>query len=305
MASYRLLAADVTNVRKAASMYAEGAVNYRQWCPIETIPEAYVSKWYTLNRFVQPMLSREGHVGVGVSTSRTEDSANMVYMRYDFDIPYTELVAARNAGVPLQDDYVRIGLKQMHLKIAQMIYTGLDYPIQINGMTEDGTDVGAGLDSVKWATAGEAIDHADVAYSHMRTYGFDPPYAMIVSTGLTGDLAAKHNAMSDLSTRAYIENAFQCTIYDELSAVTGTFDATPDATTIYPMEHTGDDGIWVFCKPDIENFALQEVAPPQVYLNPERDLESNSFKGFIYWHGTWRTTHNTSICFMEDVDLVT
>ena len=184
MASYRLLPADVTNIRKAASLYAEHNVNYRNWCPIETIPEAYVSKFYTLNRFVQPAMSREGHEGVGVATSRTEDEANLTYMRYDFDIPFTELVAARNAGVPLQADNVMVGLKQMHNKIAQLIYVGIDYPIGINGMTEDGTDLGGTLDAVLWGTAGEAIDHADVAYSHMMTYGYDPPYTMIVSTNL-------------------------------------------------------------------------------------------------------------------------
>jgi hypothetical protein len=300
MASYRLRAADVTHYRLAAADYRERPTGYRKHVPIETIDPAYISKWYTLTNPVGPALSREGRDSVNVSVSRTEDSAKIVTMRNDISIPYTELMSARKAGVPLMADHVKRVLANFHNKIGQMIYTGLDQPFTINGMTEDGTDLGGTLDTVYVATAGEFIDHADAWWSHMQTYKYTGPFTWIMSTSLSG--YAKLPYLELKSQEAYMQETYNCTIDYEVGVATADFDASPDANPIYQIEWTADDGIWIVFDGKLEHMALQETGPPSVYINPELNRKTNCFEGFVIWQGTWRTTNNTAIGYMEDVD---
>lgn len=302
MASYRLREEDVTYIRKVATDYRERPTGYRAHVPIETIPSAYISKWYTLTNPTGPMLSREGKDTVTVATSRTEDSAKVVYMRSDVSIPYTEAASAQRAGVPIMADNVKRQLANMHNKIGQMVYTGLDQPYIINGMTEDGTDLGGTLDTVYTATAGEFIDHAAAWHSHMMTYNYTGPFTWMISTSLSGD--AKLPYLDLTSQEAYMQSAFNCNIYYETAIATASFDASADANPIYQMEYTADDGIWIVFDGKVENMALQETGPPSVYINPELDRDTNSYRGFVIWQGTWRTTNNTAIGYMEDVDRV-
>lgn len=302
MASYRLREEDVTYIRKVATDYRERPTGYRAHVPIETIPSAYISKWYTLTNPTGPMLSREGKDTVTVATSRTEDSAKVVYMRSDVSIPYTEAASAQRAGVPIMADNVKRQLANMHNKIGQMVYTGLDQPYIINGMTEDGTDLGGTLDAVYTATAGEFIDHAAAWHSHMMTYNYTGPFTWMISTSLSGD--AKLPYLDLTSQEAYMQSAFNCNIYYETAIATASFDASADANPIYQTEYTADDGIWIVFDGKVENMALQETGPPSVYINPELDRDTNSYRGFVIWQGTWRTTNNTAIGYMEDVDRV-
>ncbi len=298
--SYRLKAADVTTFRKAATDYRERPTGYRANVPIEIIPSAYISKWYTLTNPTGPALSREGKETITVATSRTEDEAKVVYMRSNIDIPYTEAASAQRAGIPLSADNVRRQLANMHNKIGQMIYTGLDQPYIINGMTEDGTDLGATLDAIYTATAGEFIDHAAAWWSHMQTYNYTGPFTWAISTSLSGD--AKLPYLDLKSQEDFMQTTYNCNIYYETAIATASFDATPDANPTYQWEYTADDGIWIVYDGKVEHMALQETGPPSVYLNPELNRDTNSYRGFVIWQGTWRTTDNTAIGYMEDVD---
>lgn len=304
MASYRLRAQDVTYYRKAAADYRERPTGYRAQVPIELIPTSYISKWYVLTNPVGPKLSREGRASAGVAVSRTEDEAKVVFMRSDFQIPYTEAASAQRNGIPLQADIAKRALANVHNKIGQMIYTGLDQPYVINGMTEDGTDLGGTLDAVLWGTAGEAIDHADALFSHFQTYGYgDGPFKWMCTTSLSGDLKQPYSTGSDKSTGQFIDSAFNFQTYFEPGIATTSFDASEDANPIYMIEWTEDDGVWIGFVPSVEHMALQETGPPQVWLDPALNRETNSYHGGVIWQGTWRTTNNTAIGFMEDVDL--
>lgn len=298
--SYRLRKEDVTHIRTAATDYRERPTGYRTKVPIETIPSAYISKWYTLTNPVGPALSREGKETITVATSRTEDEAKIVYMRSNIDIPYTEAASAQRAGVPISADNVRRQLANMHNKIGQMVYTGLDQPYIINGMTEDGTDLGTALAAIYTATAGEFIDHAAEWHSHMMTYNYTGPWTWAISTNLAGDMKLPYLDLR--SQEDFIQSTFNCNIYYETAIATATFDASPDANPIYQWEYTAQDGIWIVYDAKVEHMALQETGPPSVYLNPELNRDTNSYRGFVIWQGTWRTTDNTAIAYFEDVD---
>lgn len=301
--SYRLRASDLEYVHAEASMYAEHPTGFRNWFPIETIPLTDKAKWYTLNRIVQAALSNDGSTYVGVRTARTEDSAPIVWQRYKVEWTITEVEAARRNGVPLQADDFRVATSQMERKTAQLILEGLDVPDVINGLTEDGTDLGATLDAIFWGTADQAIKHADAWYTHMMNYGYPGPYNWIVSTSLMGDLKQPVGT-SGLNQGEYIERAFNCRIFPEVGVTTASFDASEDAETIYPFRWTADDGIWVAIDPKPQNMSLMEFFPPRLTVNPNINRETNHYEAYLEWGGTLAIKQCTACGFMEDVDLV-
>lgn len=306
MVSYRLRSADLDYVRLAASKYAQLDTGVRAWMPVETIPRAYTSKWYTLEEVPAPAVSLDGADYIGMRTARLEGSNPLVFMRYKFSWDITEYEAARRAGVPLPADDAAIALRMINDKIAQMVIEGLDWPDVINGATEDGTDLGATLDATLWATADSAITHASTAYNHMITSGFRGPYNWIVSDGLAQYLGLPLGAGGGQSQGNYIDDTFGFTTYIERATTAATLAANIELgleDNCWPMVYTADDGIWVCLAASEENMALQEVHPPRVTVNPELNRDSNKYEGYVEWQGTVRFTHAASAAFMEDVDL--
>jgi hypothetical protein len=302
MAAYTLRAADLEYVRKQASMYAELKPGYRSWFPIETIPKTDVSKWYTLNRVVTPAITRDGSEYVGVRTARTEDSAPIIWMRYKFHWPITEVEAAQRNGIPLRADDAMVGLQQIDNKIMQMIIDGLDYPDTINGLTEDGTDLGATLDTTMVGTAGSFVTHAATAYNHLLTTGaVRPPYEFIVSDTIAQYLLLHLDG--GVSQKTYIEQmGFNIHIERAVATASLPVEETLEET-IYPMVYTADNGIWVALKNDPAEHALQQFFPPTVSVNPELNRETNMYEGFVEWAGTLRLQNTSAAGFMEDVDV--
>ena len=235
-----------------------------------------------------------------IAVSRTEDEAKVVTMRSDISISATEVAAAQKAGVPIMADNVKRQLANMNNKIGQMIFTGLDQPFVVNGMTEDGTDLGTPLDAVYLGTAGEFIDHASAWWSHMQTYKYSPPYQWVISTSLSG--YAKLPYLDLVSQEKFMQETYNCTIHYETGIATASFDASPDANPIYQFEWTADEGIWIVFADNVEHMALQETGPPQVWMRPELNRSTNCYEGGIIWQGTWRTTDDTAIGYMEDAD---
>jgi uncharacterized linocin/CFP29 family protein len=311
MPAYRLRPADLTNVRKEAEMYKEHPTGYRQWMPIETIPRSITSKWYSLARVVTPVLSMDGSDYVGVRTARTEDSAPVIWMRYKFHWDITEVEAAQKAGVPLKSDDARVALKQIDNKIAQLIINGLDYPDTINGLTEDGTDLGGGLDTTYVGVADDFIDHAIVGYNHLLTNGYRGPYHFIVSDTISQFLyipvTGSHGITQwdyledNLSKQLRLPNGFKIFTERAIDAASLPVEETLEEE-IYPMVYSADTGIWVMIAADPANMALQEVSQPTFTVNPEINRDTNKYEGYVEWQGTLRITHATAACYMEDVD---
>jgi hypothetical protein len=307
MASYKLRSADLDNVRKVASKYAQLDTGYRSWMPVETISRAYTSKWYTLEEIPAPALSVDGADYMGVRTARLEGSNPLLFMRYKFHWDITEVEAARRNGIPLQSDDAEIALRMINDKIAQMAIEGLDWPDVISGATEVGTDLGGTLDLTVVGTADAFITHAATAYNHMITNGFRGPYHWIVSDGIAQYLGLPLGAGGGSSQGNYIDDTFGFTTYIERSTAAATLAANIETgleDNCWPMVYTADDGIWVCLAASPENMAIQEVHPPRFTVNPEINRDTNKYEGYVEWQGTVRFTHAASAAFMEDVDVV-
>lgn len=306
MASYRLRSADLEYVRKAASNYAQLDTGVRSWMPIETIPRAYTSKWYTLEEIPAPALSLDGADYMGVRTARLEGSNPLLFMRYKFSWDITEVEAARRANVPLAADEATVALRMMNDKIAQMCLEGLDWPDVISGATEVGTDLGATLDLTVVGTADAFITHAATAYNHMITSGFRGPYNWIVSDTIAQYLGLPLGAGGGQSQGNYIDDTFGFSTYIERAATAAVLAANIETgleDNCWPFTYTADDGIWVLLAANEANMALQETSPPTVTVNPEINRDSNKYEGYVEWQGTVRFTHAASAAFMEDVDV--
>jgi len=304
--SYKLRAADLDALRKEASMYAELKPGYRSWFPIETIPRAVTSKWYTLNRVQTPAITMDGSEYVGVRTARTECSAPIIWMRYKFHWDITEVESAQRNNVPLKADDAMVALQNMDNKIEQLIIEGLDNPDVINGLTENGTDLGATLDATMVGTADSFITHATTAYNHLLTNGYSGPYHWIVSDTIAQYLGLPLGAGGGKSQGNYIDETFGFKTFIERATPVATFNLNIEENTeetIFPMVYTADNGIWVCIAASPQNMALQQVAPPTFSVNPVLNRDTNKYEGFVEWQGTVRTSHTTAACFMEDVDV--
>lgn len=307
MAAPRLLSRDLDTLRRQASMYAELAPGYRSWMPVENIPRSVTSKWYVLDRPETPAISMDGADYVAVRTARTEDSAPVFWMRYKFHWDITEVETAQRNGVPLRADDAMVALRTIDNKIQQFLINGMDHPDVINGFTEDGTDLGAGLDGTLVGTADSFISHAAVAYNHLLTSGFAGPYVWLVSDTVAQYLGLPLGAGGGQSQGNYIDDTFGFTTYIERAQTTAAYALASEENTenLYEsMVYTADDGIWVALAANAENMALQEVAPPTFSINPEINRDTNKYEGFVEWQGTWRITHPASAGYMEDVDIV-
>ena len=305
MTSYRLRPADLEHVQTVAEAYAHLETGYRSWMPIQTIPRSMTSKFYTLENIPGPALSISGADYMGVRTARTEGENPLVFMRYKFHWDITEVEAAKRAGVPLQADDVKIGLRHIHDKIAQMILEGLDWPEVINGATEDGTDIGAGLDTTYVGTQGSFSTHARAAYNHMVTNGHRGPYKLVVGDSIRPFLYLPQPNGHGLNQEKYIKDTFDMDVFTEKSDTAANFAANIEVgleDVIPSMIYTADDGIWVCLAAHSENMALQEVEPPKVYIEPNINRDTNKYEGYVEWHGTLRITEGTAVCYMEDVD---
>lgn len=303
MASYRLRSEEVSVILTAADDPLYWVTRYRDWVPIETIPEAKLAKTYILTKFAEPKSSFDGVDAEGVATARTEDSVNLTWYRYKFAFHRTEVASARRAGVPLQTENIRMAMRNMHLRIARLIYQGSMAwdAVSINGMIDDGEDVDAGLDDNAWNTAGEPVNHMLEGFSDIIDNTVPGPYTVIISSNLLPGFATKHNAAVDLSSAEYCRKAFQISnIYYEAHGA-----ADEDGLTIYPLPAAAaDDGVWIMCAPKPSNFVLFEVFPPTIHMNPVLNRDTQSFHGYIEWLGAFHVKQVGSIVYEPDVDLV-
>ena len=303
MASYKLRGADLEYVRAGAAAYAHLDTGYRSWMPIETIPRALISKFYSLEEIPGPSLSIDGADFTMVRSARLERSNPMMFMRYKFAWDVTEVEAAQRAGVPLKADDALIALRHINLKIAQMCNEGLDWPDVINGFTEDGTNVAT---AAVVGTADNFITHASAAYNHMITNGFRGPYHWLVSDGVAQYLGLPLGAGGGQSQGNYIDDTFGFRTFIETSELNTTFAANVEEglEDIPPVMIYGtNDGAHTLLAASPENMAVQEVGPPAFTVNPEINRDTNKYEGYVEWHGTLRITHPTAVVYHETVNI--
>ena len=273
--------------------------------PIETIPLARTSKWYTVEKIRQPAGSLDGTMTTLAATAYTEGSANLIWYSYHFEWKEIDVESARRNGVPLQSDDIRLAMARMDKAIERLIIQGsMSWdPVDISGLKSGATDVDAALDDNYWNTQGEPYNHALAGYSDLIDAGYEPPFVWVLSSNLRPGLAQKDNDYSDRPSRALIADAFGIERFVFLPASSSS--PSKNDLTIYPMfTPAGDDGCWMMMKADRNNFALQEVSPPRLTIIPEMDVKTRTYYGRLDWVGTMRITHADSVIYEDQVDLV-
>jgi len=291
-------------VDAVASDPAEILTGYRAWFPTQQIPVTNKAYWYYLAKVQEPSLSMDGKSWTGVRTARVEGSNPIVWMRYGFEWDYDEIEASRRNGVPLQADDVSIAKRQMDNKIAQLIIEGFDIPDVISGLTETGTDLGAGgaatLDTVLWNTADQALIHAGVILNHFRTNGIVGPFNWVLGTkcGYALDIPLANGYGPQ---RMFIRD-LGLNIFTEREVAAASFSTQEENEDIYPMVYTADDSIWVAVSALPQYHSLLEFFAPRVRLASAMDESDMVWRGWVEWAGTMRQVHAAAACFMEDVD---
>lgn len=297
MATQRLTDNEVSLVLPDRVPYAELGADWRNWCPVKTIPDAEVIKGYVNTRVGPPATSKYGDLSVGVATSSNEVSANLVWARYKVEFGRTEVAEARRNGYDGLQDTVVNATRQMNRFIAKLIFKGLDDNVAINGLFDSGEDGDNSLDETYWDTPPNPLTHLRAGVKDMIANGFAPPYVMFMDYGLYPGWFDFHDTSSDMSHDAVARR-------DYLSNVYFYEGGTDSGTKIYPLPGpTTDDGVWMLVKPDINNFMIAETQPPSLKMNQGLDLDTNSYRGYIEWRGTLLIKRAGSIVYEPDVDL--
>ena len=300
MVQYTLTPRMLEYVKPVASAALELKTGLRNWFPVEPIPAAVTSYWYYLAKVQEPAISGDGKAWTGVRTARVEGSNPIIFARYGFEWDFTEIESARRQNVPLQADDASEAMRQLLNKQTQVVIEGLDIPEPIPGITETGTDLGAGLDATLVATADALYTHAIAVKNHFITNGVEGPWHWILGTKIDqyADLllanggGPQRNAIQNLGLTMHIER--------EVAAA--SFSVQEENEDIFPMVYTADDSIWVAVSKNPQYHALQEVFAPRVRLASAMDESDMVWRGWVEAAFTLRTTHVKGTCFMEDVD---
>lgn len=296
--SYILTDDEVTVINQQADMFIEQASNYPSLVPIRTIPNAYKSRWYVLTRFEVPRGSHDGRDFVEVQTARTEGGADLISYRYKFNIPFVDVDSARRQGIPIWTDNIGVAMKMVDFNIAHLIFLGTHSwdPVAINGLKGGATDVAATLEAVKWNTVTKPEEHAAAGFGALVTAGYNPPFTWVMSASMQAGLAKKYGA-GDPAQRGLLEDQYG------INQIAFLPDGTSTRSRIYPLD-SGVDGMWFMYKKDAAGFRLAQTGPPQLKINPEMNMDTMSFEGWIHWRGTMEIVQATSCYFEPDVDYV-
>lgn len=302
MTSKILTDEEVKSIIKEANMYLEMTPNYRDWMPIKEIPDGYTHEWYILEKVPRAATSKDGRDYKLIQTSRQSASANIMSFRYGFSIPRVTVDMARQKKVPIWSENIAVALKHLDNQIAHLFLEGSSSfdTVNINGIRDGGTDVGAGPDNDPWDTVSNPIDdHLADAWGQLITAGMSPngPFTWVLSSNLAKGLKAKYGA-GDPSQETMVGN------YGVDKVVYLPIGTTTELTTYPIAPATGDDGVWfLFPTKDTSVCYYGEVFPPQVKINPTLDDESNSYKGYVEARGTVAVVQSSAIIYFPEVDL--
>lgn len=297
MASYTLTDNEVKAYLQQADMYIEMESSYRSWAPIRTCPWAKQNEWYVLTRFEVPRGSEDGSDYVEVQTARTAATANQISYTYKFVIPYGDVEMARQSGIPIWSDNIKVGLKQMDMQIAHLALEGSHSwdEVAINGLRDGGTE--DANDAHVWNTVTNPIDdHLLTSIGNLNTAGFRGPYTWLLSGNLEKGLLMKYGAgdppQKELASAMGINQFVFLPI------------GTSDRDQIYPIGAAdADDGVWFIYKKDPSVWRIAEVGPPTVKVKPELNDDINGYEAFIRWRGTVEIVQATGVRYDPDVDL--
>lgn len=301
--SSRLTTAELTYYyNAAASMYPELSVNL-SWVPRRPLPAGTMT--VSQSYLSRPRLAAGSALGDKyeiVGTDRTPVTASVLHYKHKFLLPEVEVQAARNQGIPYPMDDIRTSLNVLANQIQHVVleesfaWDG----VVVNGCRSGGTDGNNGTcDAAAWDTTTKPLVHAKSFVNTLETAGFERPFTWILSSNLITGLDDLNNAANPRSHRELAASQYGVT--DIFPASIGT--STQARAYGFDAAAT-DDGVYIMCKPDPDNFCLYERWPtPLVTMNANLNKDLNAWEGWVEQRFTFLILQATSIQFNEDVDL--
>ena len=299
-----LTTAELTLVDNVAANFERWPTSYRNWCPTISIDPLPYTEFYALTDANRPAFSKDGSYGAKLAVAKTKGTANTVWIKYDIEIPYAAMVAARKNGTPLLEQTVSEGLTKVDLEIESLIFKGLASEtdaVAINGLCDVGTDTSVLDDANAWDTPPAPFTNMRHNIAALEALGYTGPYTMVASVNLKTGAANLHNAAAD---KSHIELARELLGIDTVGwAVNGT----STDLICYPLPAAAaDDGVALYFQTrNPDNFRLAEAWRPrlQMYNNGVLNPKTMCFEGKIDWMGTIQILRSAGIMFSNDVDL--
>ena len=280
MASYRLTTADTNLILADPRIYANLPVDLG-FCPTQQIPDAFDILDYELNKIEAPSGSQYGQFAVGVQTSKKETTRPIMSFRYKFEFNKSELAIARRNQYEMIVANLNVGMQHMNTQIGQLLFQGNVAQETVLGMIDVGEDMNHTVAIAQdWDDAGGPVVYAFAAMEELLGNGYAPPYHWILSYNLMPGMSALHNGAADLSSEGIIKKNFGVT------GVTYADLGTDVPLTSYPLPASGDDGYFIACKPDPQNFYMAQVTNGVEITLPEGiDRDTNTYTAYMEWRG--------------------
>lgn len=306
MASTRFTTEEITYFDDQAHMFVENTANWRDWCPAQTIPMKRHASWKVATAIADAAATLDGSRSSLAATSYTTGEAELVWFAHHFIWPELEVETARQEGVPISTEEIRLSLNRIDKQIARLIMMGnmtWEAPT-ITGLNSAAQDATAAVPD--WDDAGGPYAQIIQGYGLLNTAGYEPPYKLVVGDNLRPGLAAEHAAGYAASSRSVIMEAFEVeSIHVEAQCPFGTT-ITDHDLVCYPMAvPAADDGRWMLMKSDPNNFSILEVFAPKLTIVPEMDIRTRSYYGRVDWLGTMKIVHADACTDEDSVNLQT
>ena len=287
-------------------MYASTGIDL-SWMPRKSVPDAKTIKDYELKR-VEPIEgSLMGSSVTMVSTALEETTRSVLSWRAGVSINRHDVTMANQGGYNILQNSLRPVVKKFLAQLAQVVLQGTTASrdkVDISGMIDLGEDTDSALDDDTWDTEAAPFTHVKEGVKDMISNGYNQPYTMIMSNNLYTGFYSLHNAAGGL-TEANL--AFGTGIPDPVAKMLDNAvfyeNGTDASNVVYPLPAaSNDDGVWIMCKPDVENFFIGEIEPINT-LPWEFNRINNAYETIVQWRGTFVCRDGAAIVYEPDVDL--
>lgn len=277
------------------------------WVPSKRIPNADVVTDYELRR-TDPIEGHRHGAGVTYVQAGIEPTSRAaVYHRVGVSINADLLDMANQAGYQLFTNSMIPVLKQFQMQKAQIVCQGTTAArdnVTVNGLIDLGEDTDSALDDDVWDTAGNPMTHVKEGVKDLIANGYEPPYTWIMSYNLFTGFYSLHNAAGGL-TEANL--AFGTGIPEPaqrfIDRAVFFSNGTDASKVIYPLPAAAnDDGVWIMCKPGVENFYIGEMVPLRT-LSWVYNRDNNSYDSILENKWTLVVRDGNAAVYEPDVDL--
>lgn len=276
MAKYQLIDAEVINILKETYQYEAIDAKWRLVIPVmpvkasksikyEVSDELPSGSWTTMSTGLTQQQADQAGL--------TETEIQVICMRRDFSIPWTNVVMARDAGRPLDVQTVIDTKRKVDKDVDKMIWQG---GTTQENVSQKGMSSYTGIQSVTDANGNSfatSWSHMRSAYADLIAYGYEPPYALAVHTTMAGYMAHINTNGSATVKEAFTnflggESMLEMVITDNLAVDSG-------------------DTSYIMFKPDKKNMFVAEVTKGTevIFHNEGKRYADFTIKGAVIWIG--------------------